>query len=96
MSVYVISNLTIEDEAELADYVKRAPATIARYGGRYLVRRGKVDRLEGDTWTPGALVLLEFPTRAQAKAWYESPEYSELRRSSFKGARRDLFIVDGV
>ena len=96
MSAYIISNLTVEDEAELADYVKNAPATIARYGGRYLVRRGKIDRLEGDQWTPAALILLEFPTRAQAKAWYESPEYSELRKTAFKGAHRDLFIVEGV
>lgn len=96
MSAYIISNLTVEDESQLADYVKNAPATIAQYGGRYLVRRGKTDRLEGSDWTPGALVVLEFPTRAQAKAWYESPEYSALRKSSFKGAHRDLFIVEGV
>jgi uncharacterized protein (DUF1330 family) len=95
MSAYILSNLTVEDEAQLADYVKNAPATIARYGGRYLVRRGKVDRLEGE-WTPGALIVLEFPTRAQAKAWYDSPEYTELRKSSFRGAHRDLFLVDGI
>jgi uncharacterized protein (DUF1330 family) len=95
MSAYIISNLNPHDEAKLADYVKNAPATIARYGGKYLVRRGKVDRLEGD-WSPKALIILEFPTRAQAKAWYESAEYRALREASFKGANRDLILVDGV
>ena len=95
MSAYIISNLDVHDEAELADYVKNAPASIARYGGKYLVRRGKVDSLEG-AWSPKALVILEFPTRAQAKAWYESAEYRALRETSFKGASRDLILIDGV
>jgi uncharacterized protein (DUF1330 family) len=95
VSAYIISNLDVHDESKLADYVKNAPDTIARYGGKYLVRRGKVTALEGD-WSPKALVILEFPTRAHAKAWYESPEYRTLRETSFKGATRDLILVDGV
>jgi len=94
MSAYIISNLDVHDEAKLADYVKNVPGTLAKYGGRYLVRRGKVDTLEGD-WSP-VLVMLEFPTRAQAKAWYESPEYRRLRQASFQGATRNLILVDGV
>jgi uncharacterized protein (DUF1330 family) len=94
MSAYIISNLDVQDEAKLAEYIKNAPGTIARYGGKYLVRRGKVDTLEGD-WSP-ELVVLEFPTRAQAKAWYESAEYRALRQASFKGATRDLILVAGV
>lgn len=95
MSAYIISNLDVHDEAQLADYVKNAPGTIAKYGGKYLVRRGAITPLEGD-WSPQALVILEFPTRAQAKAWYQSPEYRALREASFKGATRDLILVDGV
>jgi uncharacterized protein (DUF1330 family) len=94
MSAYIISNLDVHDEAELADYVKNVPGTLAKYGGKYLVRRGKVDTLEGD-WSP-VLVMLEFPTRAQAKAWYGSPEYRSLRLASFRGATRNLILVDGV
>ena len=95
MSAYIISNLDVHDEAKLAEYVKSAPGTIARYGGKYLVRRGTVTPLEGD-WSPKALVILEFPTRAQAKAWYESSEYRALRQAAFTGATRDLILVDGV
>jgi uncharacterized protein (DUF1330 family) len=96
---YVISDIgpvAPEDEDVWKAYVARAPATIAKYGGRYLVRGGGIDAMEGD-WSPYAIVILEFPDRDAAARWYASSEYAELlqlRKGS--GLRRRLICVDGA
>jgi uncharacterized protein (DUF1330 family) len=95
MSAYVISDLDVQDEAAIAGYVRAVPPLVARYGGRYIVRRGVITQLEGD-WRPKALVIIEFPTSEQAKAWYASAEYLDLRTRFFKGATRSLVLVEGT
>ena len=57
--------------------------------------RGDVDVREG-TWRPPLLVVLEFPSIDDARAWYESDEYRELRRISQEGSASDLILVDGL
>ena len=59
MSAYVICDIEVTDSAGYQEYAQQAPPTIARHGGRYLVRGGAVDVLEGE-WTPNRLVVLEF------------------------------------
>ncbi len=95
VSAYVISDLDVHDEALVREYVRRVPPLVEKFGGRYVVRRGRVESLEG-TWRPKALVIVEFPTVEQAKHWYESPEYQEVRNEHFKGASRSLVVVEGV
>ncbi len=94
MPAYVISQLEITDSAAIAEYTRRAPATIAAHGGRYIVRRGAVTMLEG-SWQP-ILVIVEFPSVDAARRWYESPEYQSVRRDAFIGATRDLIVVEGA
>jgi uncharacterized protein (DUF1330 family) len=94
MPAYVISRLEIEDPTMLADYLRRAPATITAHGGRYLARRPEPVVLEGD-WHP-TLVIVEFPSVEAARRWYDSDDYQVVRREAFKGARRDLVIVEGI
>jgi uncharacterized protein (DUF1330 family) len=95
MSAYVISSLEIQDASQLQEYVQLVPPIAERYGGRYIVRRGALESLEGD-WRPTDLVILEFPTAAQARSWYESPEYQEVRERHFRGAKRSLVLVEGT
>ncbi len=99
MPAYVVSDVgpvAREDEGAWKAYLALAPSTIARYGGRYLVRGGSMDILEGD-WSPEALVVVEFPDRAAATAWYASPEYAEaLKLREGSGLRRNLLIVEGA
>jgi uncharacterized protein (DUF1330 family) len=95
MSAYVISNVDVEDEAQLRDYVRLVPPLVEKYGGRYVVRRGSVETLEG-AWRPKAIVIVEFPTKERAKEWYESAEYEEMRARYFKGATRSMILVEGV
>jgi len=71
------------------------PATIEKYGGRFLVRGGAHEVIEGE-WQPHRLVLLAFADMARAKAWYQSPEYAAAKAIRFRTSRGQLLIVDGV
>ncbi len=95
MPAYVISDVDVQDEDQLRDYLRLAPPIMEKYGGRYVVRRGRMESLEG-SWCPKALVVVEFPTVEQARQWYESAEYQEVRMKHFKGASRSLILVEGV
>ncbi len=95
MAAYVISDLHIEDASLLQDYVRLVPPVIEKYGGRYIVRRGGLRVIEGH-WARGDLVIVEFPTATQAMTWYESPEYQDLKTRTFRGASRNLILVEGT
>jgi uncharacterized protein (DUF1330 family) len=95
MAAYVIANVDIKDAALFEQYRKQVPDTLARHGGRYLVRGGQHEKLEG-AWTPSRLVVLEFPTREQARRWYESEEYREPKALRMKCALTDVVLVQGV
>jgi uncharacterized protein (DUF1330 family) len=95
MAAYVISDLSPRDAEALQIYRARAAPTIAQYGGRYLARFGAIETLEG-SWHPQMLVVIEFPTVEQARAWYRSPEYAEALAVRDQALSRNLILVDGV
>jgi uncharacterized protein (DUF1330 family) len=95
MPAYFIAELEITDAAGFEDYRKRVPATIEQYGGRYLVRGGTLETIEG-TWTPKRVVLLEFPSVDQARRWYHSEEYSQLKALRHRTSRGSIVLVEGV
>ncbi len=95
MSAYVISDLDIQDASQLQDYVRLVPPLVEKFGGRYIVRRGPIETLEGE-WRTSGLVIVEFPTAAQAREWYGSPEYQQVKARHFKGAKRNLILVEGT
>ncbi len=72
MPAYVISDLAIRDPVEIETYRSLAAASIAKYGGRYLVRGGAIEPVEGG-WAPKALVIVEFDSMERAREWYRSP-----------------------
>ncbi|MBV8032222.1 MAG: DUF1330 domain-containing protein [Betaproteobacteria bacterium] len=94
MKGYVIGDIEVTDPAAFAEYGKRVPATIAQYGGRYIVRGGKMQPLEG-AWSPKRIVVLEFPSVEHARKWYDSPEYRPLIGMRQKASRGSLLIVEG-
>ena len=73
----------------------RGPASVAAHGGRYIVRAGRAERLEGDV-DIHRLVVLEFPSFAQARAWYDSPDYREALAIRQSCATAELVIVEGM
>jgi uncharacterized protein (DUF1330 family) len=95
MPAYLIAEVDVTDPAGFEEYRRQVPATIAKYGGRYLVRGGAVDALEGD-WRPARLVVLEFPSLEQARRWYDCQEYKGPRALRQRTATTKLLLVDGV
>ena len=95
MTAYVIGDIEVTDQATYDEYRKQVPATIEKYGGRFMVRGGKVEMLEGG-WAPKRAVVLEFPSFEQALKWYRSAEYAPLIRLRQKGSRGKLFLVEGA
>jgi uncharacterized protein (DUF1330 family) len=95
MSAYVIANVDIRDPAIYAEYIKLTPVTIAAFGGRFIARGGKSERLEGDM-PANRIVILEFDTYEQAKAWYDSEGYRAARAVRQSASVGTLILVDGV
>jgi uncharacterized protein (DUF1330 family) len=95
MPAYVIADVTVNDATAMEEYRKQVPATIAKYGGRYLVRGGAHQALEGE-WKPNRLVILEFPTLAQAQRWYDSEEYKGPKALRMKAGRTNVVMVEGT
>jgi uncharacterized protein (DUF1330 family) len=91
---YVIANVEVQDPEGYKAYTAETPDSIARYGGRFAARAGRTEVLEGD-WDFNRLVVLEFPTYEDAKAWYDSADYQELARIRHATARSLLVLVDG-
>lgn len=95
MSAYVIVEETVHDQAVFDAYRKDVPAMVAAHGGKILVRGGEFTALEGE-WMFPRIVVIEFPSRAAAEAWYHSPEYQEVLPLRLKSTNGNFAIVDGV
>jgi uncharacterized protein (DUF1330 family) len=95
MAAYFIVDVDVKNPQAYEAYKQAAAASIAQYGGRYLVRSGKHEVLEGD-WRPTRLVVLEFPTIAAAKRWYASAEYNQVKPIRLQHAVGHLVLVEGV
>jgi uncharacterized protein (DUF1330 family) len=95
MAAYVIVDVTINDPVEYEAYRKLTPASIAAYNGKFIVRGGLTETLEGD-WQPGRVVVLEFPTLAVAKAWWASDEYGVAKIIRQRTAETKMIVVEGV
>jgi uncharacterized protein (DUF1330 family) len=95
MAAYVIVDLTVTDLPTMEEYRKQVPATLAKYGGRFLVRGGAHQTVEGD-WKPNRIVVLEFPSMEQAKRWYDSEEYRDPKAMRLRAGRANMIMVEGV
>jgi uncharacterized protein (DUF1330 family) len=95
MAAYIISDLTVLDPEAIEVYRTRAAASIARHGGRYLARGGKIEVLEG-SWDPNLIVVVEFPDADSARAWYRSADYAEALAVRDRALSRNLLLVEGV
>ncbi|MDO8793044.1 MAG: DUF1330 domain-containing protein [Vicinamibacterales bacterium] len=94
MAAYVLINITITDPERYADYAKLAPGTVAQYGGRYLARGGSAETLEGTT-PAGRVVVIEFPSSDQARAWLNSPEYAGPKAIRHSASTSIMWVVEG-
>jgi uncharacterized protein (DUF1330 family) len=96
MPAYIISEVSeVVDPAAMEKYRALAEVTIKQYGGRYLVRGGEWESLEGE-WELERTIVVEFPSWERAKAWYRSPEYATALELSRVALKRKMLMVNGV
>ncbi len=95
MAAYVLVDLEVTDPVVYEEYRKVVPSSIAKYGGRFVVRGGQFEVREGD-WQPRSLVILEFPSYEEARRWYDSEEYAPQLEMRLKSSTANLLIVEGV
>ncbi len=95
MPGYLIAMIDVEDAEAYKRYQAAVPKVIERHGGRFIVRGGAVEVLEGEA-PAGRIVVIEFPSKAAVEAFYASPEYQEiipLRQAASKGS---MLAVEGL
>ena len=94
MKGYIIAHVDVRDPEGYKLYTDRTPGVVAAHGGRFIVRGGKVDRLEGETdWK--RVVVLEFPSPEQARAFYDSPDYQAVIGYRQAASTADFILVEG-
>jgi uncharacterized protein (DUF1330 family) len=96
MTAYVVAESVHADTPDVRRYRELAQASIAQYGGRYLVRGALPAALEGEWPAANRMVVIEFPSLDQAKAWYGSPEYAAARATREDLSGRRMLFVPGV
>ena len=94
MAAYVIAEVDVQDTALFDEYRKIVPGTIAKYGGKYVVRGGTCESKEGG-WVPKRVVVLEFPTMERAREWYHSADYAPALAMRLKAAKSRMIMVEG-
>ncbi len=96
MPAYVIAAVTeARDQDALLEYRRRNTDVVAAHGGRFVVRGGAHETLEGD-WDPVRLVVIEFPDAESARRWYHSDDYAPLRELRQAASDTDMVLVEGV
>jgi uncharacterized protein (DUF1330 family) len=95
MSAFVVVQVEVKDPARYEAYKSMVPSSLVKYGGRFVVRGGQVQVMEG-TWAPKRFVLVEFPSVEQAKAWWASPEYAEAKSLRQATAESQLIVAEGI
>lgn len=93
MAAYVVNEIFVTDPELFNTYVAQAPAIITAFGGRYVVRSGQSEAMDGEP--PGRLVILEFRDRETAKAWRSSPAYQAILPIRDASSTSRVYVVDG-
>jgi len=95
MAAYVLAEIEVTDPSGYDEYRKQVLAVVTKYGGKFIVRGGKIEPLEGG-WAPKRMVALEFPSLEQALKWYRSPEYAPLIKARQEASKGRLIAIEGA
>jgi uncharacterized protein (DUF1330 family) len=95
MAAYIVVEVEVRDAERYEDYKRMVPLTLTPYGGRFIVRGGEAEALEGE-WSPKRVVIVEFPSVERAKAWWSSAEYAEAKALRQATAHSRMIVVAGV
>jgi uncharacterized protein (DUF1330 family) len=95
MAGYIVADIEITDPAEYQTYSQQVAGTLEPYGGKFLTRGGQPETLEGD-WKTKRIVIIEFSSVEQARAWYDSPAYSAIIGIRQRSAVSSILLVHGA
>lgn len=95
MKYYAVAELEIIDQGWIPEYVKNVTKLVEQRGGRYLTRTSKIERIEGDRKIPQIFLIIEWPSKEAAEAFYNSDEYRPYLKSRIAGARSEFLLVAG-
>ena len=95
MPAYVIVDVSIHDHEAYEEYKKLTPASIAAFDGRFMVRGGAAETLEGD-WQAGRIVVVEFPSVERAREWWSSENYAPAKAIRQGASTTKMILVEGV
>jgi len=95
MPAYVIADIEVHDPETYKEYAALVQAALDPFEGRFLVRGGPSEALEGD-WHPQRIVVLEFPTVEQARGWYESPDYVKAMEIRHRASTGSIILAHGL
>ena len=95
MAAYIVVQVDVKDPARYEDYKKMVPGSLAKYGGRFIVRGGRTETLEGD-WAPNRFVMVEFPDMERARAWWASQEYADAKALRQATSTTQMIVVEGI
>ena len=91
----IVDTAEVTDQAVFDEYIERVPAVVEAHGGKYLVRGGAMEIVQGD-WSPRRIVVMEFDSVEQARAWQDSPDYAELKQMLNDCSNTGVILVEGV
>jgi uncharacterized protein (DUF1330 family) len=92
---YFIGEVETTDQSWVPDYVANVTGMVERWGGRYLARTPKTEKVEGHRAPSGTIVIVEWPSKEAAMGFYESEEYRPYRKNRLAGAKNEFLLVAG-
>ena len=95
MKAYIVVDVNITDPTRYEDYKKLTPPSLVPFDGKFIVRGGATQTLEG-SWAPGRVVMLEFPSKEKALAWWSSKEYAPAKALRQQTSVTQMILVEGV
>lgn len=95
MKCYSVAEMEVTDRSWVAEYVKNVTKMVEQRGGRYLARTSKVEKVEGERKLPQVFLIIEWPSKEAAEAFYESEEYRPYREARIAGAKNEFLLVAG-
>lgn len=92
---YIVVDVDIHNPEIYEDYKKQVVHIVTAFGGEYIARGGALDVIQDELWRPTRMVLLKFPSVAQAKGFLDSPEYAPVKQMRLDNSTGTLVIVEG-
>ena len=93
---FLLVDVDIHNIEEYKKYLEKVKPMVEKFGGKYLIKGGKIDAKETDLWKPKRIVLVKFPNKSSALKWYNSEEYGALKHLRLNNASSNILFIEGV